>query len=243
MATVSLLSGVLAVRRLLRAPHPLLRLRVLRVRTFRLSHAGGSLFRLTVLGLPFLLPLLFQVGFGWSPIKSGLMILCVFAGNIAIKPATSPLLRTFGFRPVLLTAVTTMAVSIGTCALLTPTTPLAAVGVVLAIGGVARSVGFSAYNTIAFSDVAEADMSAANTLASTIQQLALGLGVAVGSIALRVGEVAHRIAPDSQLTPYRVAFVLIGLITATALVEVLRLPHDAGAAIGGGVRSTRRARV
>lgn len=241
-AAVALASGVLTVAHLLRASAPLLRLRLLRVRTFRLAHAGGSLFRLTVLGLPFLLPLLFQVGFGWSPIKAGLVVLFVFAGNIAIKPATTPLLRRFGFRGVLLATVATMSVSIAGCAVLTGTTPLAAVAAVLAIGGVARSVGFSAYNTIAFSDVPAAEMSAANTLASTIQQLALGLGIAVGSVALRIGDAVGGSVPASNLTPYRIAFALLALITASALLEVRLLPRDAGAAVGGGTIRSEQTR-
>lgn len=241
-AAMAVASGVLTVVHLLRASHPLLRLRLLRIRTFRLAHAGGSLFRLTVLGLPFLLPLLFQVGFGWSPIKAGLVVLFVFAGNIAIKPATTPLLRRFGFRGVLLATVATMSVSIAGCAVLTGATPLVAVAAVLAIGGIGRSVGFSAYNTIAFSDVRAADMSAANTLASTIQQLALGLGIAVGSIALRVGDAVGGRGPASDLTPYRIAFVLLALITASAILEVRLLPRDAGAAVGGAASRGQRTR-
>jgi MFS family permease len=196
---------------------------------------------MTVLGLPFLLPLLFQVGFHWDPIKAGLVVLFVFVGNVAVKPATTALLRGVGFRNVLLVAVTTMSLSIAACALLTPTMPLVVVAVVLAVGGVARSVGFSAYNTIAFSDVPAEEMPAANTLASTVQTLALGLGVATGSVALRLGEAARGIAPQSTLTPYRIAFAVLALITAAALVEVWRLPRDAGTAVGGGNRQRREA--
>lgn len=88
----------------MRADHPLLNLRTLQVTTFRAAVGSGSLFWASVTGVPFLLTLLFQNVFGWSPVKSGAIVLFVFVGNIAIKPATTPLLRRFGFRPVLVVA-------------------------------------------------------------------------------------------------------------------------------------------
>ena len=79
----------------------------------------------------------------------------------------------------------------------------------------------------------------AKTLASTIQQLALGLGVAVGSVALRIGQASERIGPNSHITPYRIAFLMIAVVTLTSVVEALRLPRDAGANIGGGTSRNR----
>lgn len=236
-------AGAAAIHHLRRSPHPLLSLDVFRIRTFRLSHASGSVFRLAVLGLPVLLPLYFQVGLGWSPIKAGGVVLCTFIGNIAVKPVTTPLLRRYGFRRVLLVSVTVMAAGIAGCALIGPGTPLVATAALLAAGGISRSVGFTAYNTIAFSDVPAEQRNRANTLSSTIQQLALGMGVAVGSVALRVGEALHTVVPGSALMPYRVAFVLMGLVTATALIEAARLPRDAGENIGGASRRPARARA
>lgn len=236
-------AGAATLRHLRRSPHPLLSLDAFRIRTFRLAHASGSVFRLTVLGLPVLLPLYFQVALGWSPIKAGAVILCTFIGNIAVKPMTTPLLRRYGFRRVLLVSVAVMAAGIAGCALVGPGTPLVATAVLLAVGGVSRSVGFTVYNTIAFSDVPAEQRNRANTLSSTIQQLALGMGVAVGSVALRAGEALHAVIPGSALLPYRVAFVLMGLLTATALVEAVRLPSDAGENIGGASRRPARARA
>ncbi len=84
-----------------RAQHPILRFDALRVRTFAVSNLGGGLYRLVISAVPFLVPLLLQVGLGFSPVLSGTMLLLLFLGNLAIKPATSPLLRRFGFRRVL----------------------------------------------------------------------------------------------------------------------------------------------
>ena len=84
-----------------RAAHPLLNLRTLTVPTFRLSQLGMTMYFLVVGAMPFLLPLMFQVQFGWSPVKSGAVTAFVFAGNVGIKPATTPLINRFGFRPLL----------------------------------------------------------------------------------------------------------------------------------------------
>lgn len=238
---VALAAGSTAVRHMLRAQHPLLSLDALRIRTFKLAHSSGSVYRLTVLGFPVLLPLFFQVGLGWSPVKAGAVVLFSFVGNIAIKPVTTPLLRRFGFRRILLAAVSVMALGIAGCAVLGPDTPLAATAALLLVGGVSRSVGFTVYNTIAFSDVPPTETSRANTLSSTIQQLALGMGVAMGSVALRAGEALRHVFPDSPLTPYRIAFALMGLLTATALTEAARLPRNAGENIGGSSRRPVRA--
>ena len=213
----------LAIAHQLRAPHPLLDLRALRIETFRLSHAGGSLFRLTVNAVPFLLPLLFQDVFGYSPLLSGALVLFVFVGNLAIKPATTSLLRRFGFPAVIVAASAAAALSMALMALLSSSTPLWVVIVLLTASGVARSTGFTAYNTIAFADVERVEMTDANTLASTLQQLAAGFGVAVGAVALRLGD-----SFGSVSGAFGFAFAVLALLTALATVEGLLLSKSAG---------------
>ena len=219
----------LAIAHQLRARHPLLDLRALRIETFRLSHAGGSLFRLTVNAVPFLLPLLFQDVFGYSPLLSGALVLFVFVGNLAIKPATTFLLRRFGFQPVIVAASAAAALSMALMALLSRSTPLWLVIVLLTASGVARSTGFTAYNTIAFADVERFEMTDANTLASTLQQLAAGFGVAVGAVALRLGEgFASGSSGSSGSGAFGFAFAVLAVLTAFATVEALLLSRTAG---------------
>ena len=213
----------LAIAHQLHTRHPLLDLRALRIETFRLSHAGGSLFRLTVNAVPFLLPLLFQDVFGYSPLLSGALVLFVFVGNLAIKPATTTLLRRFGFRTVIVVASATTALTIALMALLSSATPLWLVIVLLTVSGVARSTGFTAYNTIAFADVERVEMTDANTLASTLQQVAAGFGVAVGAVALRLGD-SFAIGSGS----FGFAFGVLAVLTALATVEALLLSRTAG---------------
>ncbi len=129
-----------------------------------------------------------QVGFGFSPVLSGTMLLLLFLGNVAIEPATSPLIRRFGFRWVLIGSVAAGAVVIAVLGLVQATTSLVVLGGLLLLSGVFRSIGFSAYNSLQFADIAGTSMTGANTLSATLQQLAGGLGVAVGALFLRTGE-------------------------------------------------------
>ena len=215
----------LAIAHQLRTRHPLLDLRALRIETFRLSHAGGSLFRLSVSAVPFLLPLLFQDVFGWSPVFSGAIVLFVFIGNIAIKPATTPLLRRFGFRTVIIGATTAAALSMALMSFIAASTPWWLVILLLTFSGIARSVGFTAYNTIAFADVKRVEMTDANTLASTLQQVAAGFGVAVGAAALRAGDL---IVGGNGAGSFQLAFAVLAVLTVAATVEAWRMTATGG---------------
>lgn len=217
----------LAIRHLLRERHPLLDLRALRSETFRVAHAGGSLFRISVSAVPFLLPLLFQDAFGWSPIVSGTLVLFVFVGNLAIKPVTTPLLTRFGFRAVLIGATLCAAISMLLTAYITAATPVWLIAVLLIFSGAARSTGFTAYNTIAFADVEPVAMTDANTLASTLQQLAAGFGVTVAALALRAGDLALG-GGERSVVPFQLAFAVIAVLTVLATVEAARLTAVAG---------------
>lgn len=210
-----------------RSPHPILRFDALRVHTFAVSNVGGGLYRLVISAVPFLVPLLLQVGFGFSPVLSGTLLLLLFAGNVAIKPATSPLIRRFGFRWVLIVSIAAGAVVIAVLGLLGPTTPLPVLGGLLLLSGVFRSIGFSGYNSLQFADITGTAMAGANTLSATLQQLASGLGVAVGALLLRVGE---QVSPSSGATTsaYAWAFGGLALILVVPLAQAWRLDPQSG---------------
>jgi EmrB/QacA subfamily drug resistance transporter len=231
VAAAALLTG--AAVHLRRAAHPLVNLRTLRVTTFRAALGSGSLFWSTVTGVPFLLTLLFQEVFGWSPVKSGGLVLFVFVGNIAIKPATTPLLRRFGFRAVLVAATAGAAVTMVAAGLFTAATPLVVIALVSVLNGVGRSVGLTGYSTIVFSDTPPEQMRDANTLQATAQQLSVGLGVPLAAIAIRAGRslagvFSNHPAPGDA---YTVAFVLMAGVVLVATAGALRLHPDAGSAV------------
>ena len=226
---------VVGVRYLRRAAAPMIDLRSLRVPTFAVTIWGGSLFRMGVSAVPFLVPLMFQLGFGFDAFQSGMVLMAVFAGNLAMKPLTTPILRRFGFRPVLLVNGVLNVAAIAACAAFTPGMPLAAICVVLFLGGMTRSMQFTALNTIAFADIPQPAMSAANTLFSTAFQLAMGLGVGLGAIALRLGE---RLAGTAgAAAPFRVAFLVVALVSLLGLLDSLRLTANAGESVAKATRS------
>ena len=191
---------------------------MLRVRTLRITVSGGSLYRLVITAVPFLLPLQFQLEFGWSPFTAGLMVAALFVGNLTIKPITTPLMRRFGIKRVLLVNGLVSVGWFGLLAALQPGTPVALIAVVLYVSGALRSIGFTAYNSLAFADVDGDELTHANTLNAAVQELAAGLGIAVAALLLTV------------LASYSVAFVALGVLLALTLVETLRLPGDAGSA-------------
>ena len=230
-AALVLLSG--AVAHLLRTRHPLVNLRTLRMPTFRAALGSGSLFWTAITAVPFLLTLLFQDEFGWSPVKSGAVVLFVFVGNLGIKPTTTPLLRRFGFRPVLVVATAGAAATMVGASLFHAATPLVVIAVVALFNGVARSISLTCYSTIAFADTPPEQIRDANTLQATAQQLSVGLGVPLAAVALRAGgPLGHLLpGPATSGSAYAVAFLLLALVALTATVGALRLHPEAGSAV------------
>ncbi|MBZ3799055.1 MFS transporter [Leclercia adecarboxylata] len=224
---------IYALRHFRRARWPMIRLDALQVPTFRVTMYGGSLFRASISAVPFLLPLLFQVGFGMDAFHSGLLVLAVFVGNLTIKPATTPLLRGLGFKKLLLINGALNVLALLACAFLTPQTPVWVIMLVLYLGGVFRSIQFTAISTLAFADVPSPQMSYANTLFSTATQLAVGLGITLGAIGIRIGELCSEMLGIDALPgiSFRLAFVAIALVCLLGMFDTLRLVKDAGSAV------------
>ncbi|MFC4038403.1 MFS transporter [Dactylosporangium siamense] len=168
--------------------------------------------------MPFLLPLLLQDGFGWTPVEAGLMVMWVFVGNFAIKPVTTPLLRALGFRPLIAASSAGLAATMVACALVTPATPAWAIAGIFLLSGVFRSVGFTGYNTLQFADVPAEQMNGASTLSSTVTQLANGLGVALAAVCVR--------AVDAT-AGYRFALLIMAVVAVLSTAALLRLPPGA----------------
>jgi MFS family permease len=220
---------------LLRRRQPLVDLRILAVRTYRVTAIGGSIFRAVITAIPFLLPLFFQLGFRWNAAHAGLVVIALFAGNVGIKPATTPLMRRFGIRTVMLASVAASAACLIGMAFLQRTTPLPVLLGLLVLSGIFRSIGFTAYNTAAFADVPAEQMTRANTLMSTVQELGAGLGVAVGALLVRLGGPAGSAFGLGGGTdaPFRIAFVALAIILSVSAAEAFLLPRTAADVVVG----------
>ncbi|UQC73294.1 MFS transporter [Lelliottia sp. AC1] len=233
LLVVGAVTLIYALRHFQRAQWPMIRLDAMQVPTFRVTMYGGSLFRASISAVPFLLPLMFQVGFGMDAFHSGLLVLAVFVGNLTIKPATTPLIRRLGFRKLLLINGALNVLSLLACAFISPQTPVWLIMLILYLGGVFRSIQFTAVSTLAFADVPSAQMSYANTLFSTATQLAVGLGITLGAIGIRIGEKMGDLLGMTSVPgiSFRLAFVAIALICLVGMVDTLRLTKDAGSAV------------
>ncbi|TAM70571.1 MAG: MFS transporter [Microbacteriaceae bacterium] len=230
--SVFLAAGALAVVRIRRARHPLLDFRALRIHTFRVGNVGGGVYRLLIGAAPFMFTLMFQSGLGWSATRAGVLVMAVFVGNVAIKPATSPLIRRFGFRAVIAGSSLCGALVFAVCVFIEPSTSLLLIALVLGASGVFRSIGFSGYNSIQFADVPPALTSGANTLASTMQQIAVGLGVAVAALIVRVTTAAAEVVDPGRIDlGYRWSFIVVALVMLYPMIEALRMPAHAGAEV------------
>lgn len=216
-----------------RTAWPMIRLDAISVPTFRVTMYGGSLFRASISAVPFLLLLMFHVGFGMNAFHAGSLVLAVFVGYLTIKPATTPLIRRLGFKKLLLINGALNVLALQACALITPQTPTWVILLVLYLGGVFRSIQFTGVSTLTFADVPASQMSYANTLFSTATQLAVGLGISLAAIGIRIGdEISEWLAlgniPGSS---FRLAFVMIAIICLVGMVDTLRLAPDAGSAV------------
>lgn len=227
--SASLLLGGLAVYHAKRQITPLIDLWALRIKSYSVTIWSGSLYRIAIGAVPFLLPLLFQIGFGMSAFHAGLLVLAVFAGNLMMKPFTSAILYRFRFRSTLLVNGLLNAVTIFSCALITPETPYVLIILLLFVSGLTRSMQFTALNTLAYSEIPASKMGGANTFSNMIQQLAMGLGIAIGALALRIAEWFHPYrAGMIPLENFQIAFVVIGVVALLSIVDTLTLNRDAG---------------
>ena len=215
-----------------RHPAPLLDFSLLREKTFASAMYAMFLFRAGIGAIPFLLPLMLQIGFGETAVQSGLITFASSAGALVMKPVAQRVLRWFGFRQILFWNALLSAIMLAACAAFRPTWPAAIIFAVLLIGGFFRSLQFTAYNTLAYADISRARVSSATSLYSTVQQVALTVGVAVGATALELAMVASDHSVPRPMD-FSVAFLVIAGFCAAAAPIVLRLPRDAGAELTG----------
>ena len=213
-------------------PAPILDIRLMKVATFRLSVLAGSLTRITGGAIPFLLPMMMQLGFGMSAAQSGLVTFTGAAGSLLMKASATPILRRFGFRNTLIWNGALATACIAICAAFRPEWPLFAIYGVLLVSGFFQSLQFTAYNTIAYADISSQRMGDAISFYTTIQQLMLSLGICVSAAALHLSVVAHG-RQHAMLGDFSTAFLVVTAISLMASPLCSRLPKNAGAAMTG----------
>jgi EmrB/QacA subfamily drug resistance transporter len=215
-----------------RVSAPILDVALLRVRTFRASVLGGFMFRIGIGALPFLTPLMLQLGFGLSPFASGMITFAGAAGAMTMKLTAAPIPRVLGFRRVLLFNTMLCAMSVACYGFFRPSTPHVLIIGILLVGGFFRSLQFTSLNTLAYADIDQDRMSRATTFSSVGQQLSLSFGVGLGALLLHATLVWHG-RSELGAGDFSAAYFTIAAISLTSLVFFARLPEDAGAEVSG----------
>lgn len=223
-------AGVLYVRHARRVANPVLDVGLLRFATVRASLVGGTLARLGLGASPFLLPMLLQSGFGWSPGKAGLVTIAGGLGALSARSFMPLLLRHAGFRAVLVATVIATAVLTAIPAAFAIDTPIIAIVLALFLAGLARAAQFTTSGTVLYAEVPQASVSAAATLSTVAQQVGMSLGISVGGVLLHFSRATEGTV---QAGDFAVPFIVIGLITLLAVPIYARLHGAAGREISG----------
>lgn len=222
-ALLCIVTGAAAAGHFRRAPKPLLDLTMVSAPSFAHAMAGGSLVRMAILANPFLLPLLLQLGLGYSPAMSGVLILIGMSGNIAMKFATTPILRRFSYRSILLANGLFLSAGFAGLAMVGRDMPTAGLVLLLLLTGFGRSMHFTALNTLAFSEVPPERISGASTLSSAVQQVNAALGVALVALTVELSALIAGRGGHAMLTDYRAGFGAIALLSLAGTLDALRL--------------------
>ncbi|WP_274629889.1 MFS transporter [Arvimicrobium flavum] len=228
---IGVLAGVLYLSHGCKRPNPILDLRLFRNATFRAAVFGGAMFRIGTGAVPFLLPLMFQLGFGLTPFQSGLLTFASALGALAMKFAAPVTLRVGGFRNALIFTTVSGAAFIAANALFTPSTPAGVIIATLIAAGFLRSLFFTSANTLVFADIEDRETSQATAIAACSQQISIALGVAAAGGILE--GYAFFTGLPVGLPAFHFAFVSVAMVTALSVIWFLRLAPEAGNAVSG----------
>jgi EmrB/QacA subfamily drug resistance transporter len=223
---VGVISSVLYVWHAKRTPHPLLDLSLFQNQTFSAAVIGGSMFRLGVGAMPFLLPMMFQIGFGLNPFQSGSITFIIAVGAMTMKFGVNRVFSHFGFRRILMIGSLVSAAFMAVNGLFTPATPYALIMPVLLLSGIVRSLFFTGVNALAFAEIPEAKTSQATPITAVAQQLSIALGVALAGVVLEVSTAIH--GGPLSLEDFHIAFFVVACASVLAFFIFVRLPAHAG---------------
>lgn len=226
---IGLVLMAFAVKHVKTVKNPLFSFDAMQHKTFRLSVYGGSVVRVALGSAPFLVPLMLQLGLGYSPVEAGSLLLWLFAGNLAIKPATTWIMNKFGFKRAFI--VNGVFISLGFVALafVDHNTSSLVIALILFLNGVTRSMHLTLINTIAFADVPTNKMRDANTLGAILMQMNRGLGITLSALAIAI---AAAVLGQSSATPdlqtFSLALLFMAGLALTSIYDSLKLSKEDG---------------
>jgi len=228
---IGITCGFLYVRHARRHPAPLLDLKLFEDSAFRAAAIGGTLFRISIGAIPFLMPLMLQAGFGLTPFQSGMITFVGAIGALTTKFFAKRVLFFAGFRTTLMIAALAGSALTFVNGLFTPATPYLVMAFLLLLAGFARSFFFTSVNALSFADIDDADASKATSMSAVLQQISLAMGVAVAGAILEI-ETTLTGSP-LELRDFQIAFMIIGGFTLTAIIPFITMARNAGASVSG----------
>ncbi len=215
-----------------RVAYPIIDLALFKIPTYASATIGGFLFRMGLGALPFLLPLMLQVGFGLDALSSGLLTFASAAGAMTMKVTAAQIIRAFGFRLVLVGNAVISALFLFGYSLFRPTTPHIVIFLALLAGGFFRSLQMTSINTLSYADVPPGMLSRATSLTSMAQQLSQATGVATGALFLQL-MMALRGGTALTAAEFYPAFIGVAMISLMSVPFFLRMSSEAGAEVSG----------
>jgi MFS family permease len=215
-----------------RTPHPMLRLTLFRIRTFRAAVSGSFLTRLGIGGIPFLFPLLYQVGLGFTPIQSGLLMMPQAIAAMSLKLTMPRILARFGYRTVLVSNTIIIGLFILLFSTIGQRTPVWLIVLIVFCYGFFTSLQYTSMNTLVYADVTEDKASAASSIASTFQQMSISFGVASASLvtAFFLPD-RFRSNPPEFIHGIHRAFYVLGAMTILSTLVFSELKRGDGDAV------------
>jgi EmrB/QacA subfamily drug resistance transporter len=213
-----------------RTRYPLLSLKLFRIRTFRTAVSGSFFTRIGIGGIPFLFPLLYQVGLGFTPIQSGLLMMPQAIAAMSLKMTMPKLLTRYGYRAVLVSNTVIIGLLILLYSTIGVNTPVWLIVAQVFCFGFFSSLQFTSMNTLVYADIREAATSNASSIASTMQQMSMSFGVASASLAaaLFVPDRFHS-TPAEMIHGIHLAFFVLGAFTILSTLIFRELKSDDGA--------------
>jgi EmrB/QacA subfamily drug resistance transporter len=239
---VALAAGAGYVAYARRKERPVLDLRLLKIATYRVNQTGGSLIRMTLGAMPFLLPLLLQGGLGWTPLQAGGLTMASALGSMSARLGAQYFLQKYGFKRTLIFTAVTCGVAVGAVGWFRASTPIAVMAIALALGGFLRSNNLTSISTLAFADIPDNQVSQASSFTAVVQQMSQALGITLAGLMLHFaqqisGPHVRALDPQNFILP----FAAVGLCGMLAAATYLPLAQNAGANLQGreGVKGRR----
>ena len=228
---VGILSGILYLRHARRHPAPILRLELFHNKLFRAAQTGGTMFRIATGAIPFLMPLMLQLGFGMTPFQSGLTTFVGALGAMSTKFIARRMFAALGFRTLLVGAGVMGALTTYANSFFTSTTPVAVMIAFIGFSGFFRSFFFTGTNALAYADISNAEASQATSISSVLQQMSLAIGVACAAFILEASEYVS--GESLTVANFHLAFAVVATLSLLSIIPYLRLTKDAGADVSG----------